>query len=423
MQRKILEGLQFIGAEAFRLGITVTNSPIKLGSSLFAGALVLLFGGLVNPCAAKIRSPLCNGGDNQFQANYHTGVGVSVGPGHSGGLSTRVCEAELTWEQQKLVVAEQAAQIDLDLFGVNLKDEGPMAAFQVQPSKDKCCSTYQIYSLDKPPRLLRSITGGGTFTAADTDLDGRIEIWAEDASAVDGFDGLYASEVDYLPTYVVRFERGQLSDVTPEFQDYFDRILAALRIRMNPESLRDFKQTDGVLRVGSIPDPARSHRLRVVKVQVLEIVWAYLTSGREQDAWRSLQDLWPERDAKRVRAAITSARAAGIPSQMDVKWAGAPRARKTQVPILKQTDVTPAEAMHLWRPALSGVVEPHQPEAEVALELVIDAAGKVYAVTPSIDQIADEDLLAAAKQWKFIPAFRNGYSVASRLRLITSLKR
>jgi hypothetical protein len=401
----------------------VTDSPLKFGSSLFAGVLVLLIGGLATPCAAQIRSPLCNGGDNQFQANSPTGVGVTVGPGHSGGLSTRVCEAELTWENQKLVVAEQAAQIDLELFGVNLKDQGPMAAFQVQPIKDKCCSTYQIYSLDKPPRLLRSITGGGTFTAADTDLDGRIEIWAEDAGAVDGFDGLYASEMDYLPTYVVRFERGQLSDATPEFQDYFDRILATLRIQMNPESLRDFKQSDGVLRVGSIPDPAQSHRLRMVKVQVLEIIWAYLTSGREQDAWRSLQDMWPERDAKRVRAAITSARAAGIHSQIDVQWSGAPRARKRQVPILKQTDVKPAEAIHLWRTGLTGMAEPHLPDAEVVLNLVIDAAGKVYAVESSTDEIADEGLLAAAKQWKFIPALKDGYSVASRLRLITSLKR
>ena len=401
----------------------MTHSPLKFGSSLCAWAVVLLFWGLVNPCAAQIRRPLCNGGDNQFQASYHTGVGVSVGPGHSGGLSTRVCEAELTWEQQKLVVAEQAAQIDLDLFGVNLKDEGPMAAFQVQPIKGKCCSTYQIYSLDKPPHLLRAITGGGTFTAADTDLDGRIEIWSEDLAAVDGFDGLYASEMDYLPTYVVRFERGQLSDATPEFQDYFDRIVAALRIRMNPEALRDFKQGDGVLRVGSIPDAARFHRLRVVKVQVLEIVWAYLTSGREQDAWRSLQEMWPERDAKRVRAAITSARAAGIHSQIDVKWVGAPRASKRQVPILKQTDVTPAEAIQLWRPPLPGVAEPRLSDPEVVLDLVIDAAGKVYAVEPSSDQTADEGLLAAAKEWKFIPAFKNGYSVASRLRLITSLKR
>jgi hypothetical protein len=334
-----------------------------------------------------------------------------------------VCEAELTWEDQKLVVAEKAAQIDLDLFGVNLKDEGPMAAFQVQPSKNKCCSTYQIYSLDKPPRLLRSITGGGTFSATDTDLDGRIEIWAEDAAAVDGFDGLFASEMNYLPTYAVRFEHGQLNDATPEFQDYFDRIVAAIRGQMNPESLRDFKQSDGVLRVGSIPDAARFHRLRLTKVHVLEIVWAYLTSGREQDAWRSLQDMWPERDAERVRAAIISARAAGIYSQIDVKWAGAPRARKRQVVIFKQTDVTPAEAIQLWRPVLPGVSEPHQPEAEAVLDLVIDAAGKVYAVEPSTDQIADEGLLAAAKQWKFIPALKDGYSVASRLRLITSLKR
>jgi hypothetical protein len=72
---------------------------------------------------------------------------------------------------------------------------------------------------------------------------------------------------------------------------------------------------------------------------------------------------------------------------------------------------------------LTGVAEPHQPEPEVVLDLVIDAAGKVYAVELSSDQTADDGLLAAAKQWKFIPAFKNGNSVASQLRLITSPKR
>src|SRR2546427_4931059 len=94
---------RFFGLTLF----TVTNSPLKFGSFLFAWALVLLFGGLVNPCAAQIRSPLCNGGDNQFQANYHTGIGASVGPGHSGGLATRACEADLTWEPQKAMVSER----------------------------------------------------------------------------------------------------------------------------------------------------------------------------------------------------------------------------------------------------------------------------------------------------------------------------
>jgi len=40
--------------------------------------------------------------------------------------------------------------------------------------------TYKVYSLEKPPRLLPTITGGDWFSAADTKLEGRTEIWTSD---------------------------------------------------------------------------------------------------------------------------------------------------------------------------------------------------------------------------------------------------
>jgi len=49
---------------------------------------------------------------------------------------------------------------------------------------------YKIYSLREPPALLRSISGGEFFSAADTDLDGRVEIWTDDAASVTSFDNL-----------------------------------------------------------------------------------------------------------------------------------------------------------------------------------------------------------------------------------------
>ena len=59
-----------------------------------------------------------------------------------------------------------AAQIDLDLFGVELSKDGAVAAFQIRKTMDDCCASYRIYSLEKTPRLLRTITGGSVFTAA-----------------------------------------------------------------------------------------------------------------------------------------------------------------------------------------------------------------------------------------------------------------
>ena len=58
------------------------------------------------------------------------------------------------------------------------------------------------------------------------------------------------------------------------------------------------------------------------------------------------------------------------------------------------------------------------------LDLVIDSTGKVSsAESVGKEGIADEGLLNAARQWKFIPGMKNGRSVASQLRIFTSLRR
>ena len=237
--------------------------------------------------------------------------------GKNEGLSARECEATLHWETQKLVVAEQAAQIDLDLFGVDLKTDGPVAAFQIKKTNDECCVSYQIYSLARPPRLLRTITGGSFFTASDRDLDGRIEIWTDDSAAVNGLDGLLASRWIIHRRMYSGSRRAGCSIRAVEFQDYFDDIVKHVRDEIKPDSLHEFKLSDGRLRADLSSDSSRLHRLRVVKIQILEIVWAYLYSGREQEAWRNLAEMWPARDVERIRLAVTNARENGILAQID----------------------------------------------------------------------------------------------------------
>jgi hypothetical protein len=89
-----------------------------------------------------------------------------------------------------LLVASEVAEVDVDMFGVDLEDNEAVASFQIKRSLMQCCMTYRIYSLQDPPRLLRTITGGQFFSAVDTNLDGHVEIWTDDASAVEGFEGL-----------------------------------------------------------------------------------------------------------------------------------------------------------------------------------------------------------------------------------------
>ncbi len=411
--------------------VLIALAPIFL-SSLFAGA-----------CHAQSRDVVCREGVGDFAAEFHTGVSVRVGPARNGALEARVCAGTLSWNDQSLAIADAAAEVDVDAFGVDLGLGAPVVALQVKVSKGECCMAYNIYSLREPPVLLHSISGGDFFSAADTDLDGRVEIWTDDAAAVDGFENFHLRDLDFAPPLVLRFARGRLLDASGEFKEYYDQKIAELRARLaDPQDLADFKGSDGkLLATSGIPAP-RLVRLRIVKMKVLEIVWAYLYSGREQEAWRTLGELWPAADMDRIRAALVNVHTHGMRAQADGVSTPVPASRKIRTKIFDGTltvsstpgltpkgvkpkaEITPPKAIVMERPAPVTALEIELAQSESALQLVIDAAGKVRSVDVlGKDQSIDAALVRSTANWKFIPAFSEGEPVASQILLGVSLKK
>jgi hypothetical protein len=394
-------------------------------------------------CHAQSHDVVCREGVGDFEAEFpQTEVKVRVGPARIRDLESRVCNAALSWGDQNLAVADSAWEADVDAFGVDLGVGAPAVALQVKKSKAECCMEYKIYSLRAPPVLLRSIRGGEFFSAADTDLDGRVEIWADDAASVDGFESFPLRDLDFAPPIVLRFVRGRLLDVSSEFQPYFDRKIADEKAKLNPQDLSDFKSSDGKLAAtASVPTVQLLH-LRSVKVKVLEIVWSYLYSGREQEAWRTLAEMWPATDLDRIRAALLNARARGIRSQVDGVSNAASAGHEAHAKIFDGTttvtatpgltpkgaklkqEITPPKAILMERPPPVTAVEIELAQSESSLKLVIDSAGKVRSVEVLGNaQAVDEGLLKSTSNWKFIPAFSEGQPVASEIFLGVSLKR
>ena len=393
-------------------------------------------------CRAQSRDVVCREGVGDFEAEFLTGVKVRVGPTRFGDLESRVCAAALSWSDQNLLITDSAFETDVDAFGVDLGVGAPVAALQLKKSKAECCMEYKIYSLRAPPVLLHSITGGEFFSAADTDLDGRVEIWTNDAASVEGFENLRLRDLDFAPPIVLRFGRGRLLDVSSEFQPYFDQKIADERAKLNPQDLGDFKTSDGKLASPAALPAGWLFRLRNVKMKVLEIVWAYLYSGREQEAWRALAEMWPAADLDRIRAAILNARAHGIRSQVDGVSNASSAGHEVHAKIFDGTlvvaatpgvtpkgvkpkqEITPPKAILMERPPPLTPVEIELAQTESSLKLVIDSAGKVRSVEVIGNvQSVDEGLLRSTSNWKFIPAFSEGQPVASRIFLGVSLKR
>lgn len=368
--------------------------------------------------------PLCSNGDNSFSTILSGGASVELGPQKSTGFAARACEATLGWHETKLEVAHNAAEIDLDLFGTELKGIGPVAAFQVKNSAEQCCRSYRIYSIAGAPRLLRTIDGG-FFSAKDFYLDRRVDIWTEDAASINGMEGLIPDQIEFLPTLVLRFEDNRLLDATAEYADYFDQVIARITAQIDPTALAAFRQSDGKVAF-SVNEVEKFARLQKVKIQVFQIVWAYLYSGREQQAWSSLSQMWPAADLERIRSIIIHARQNGILSQVDGQSTPAAKHKKAEIFEFRENAIHRAVPIMMWTPQLGSRMTQRLSGWDVTLMLIIDSAGKVYSARLKNSKLAlienSRDLLDVVRQWKFVPAMKKGHPVASEFETTIALK-
>jgi hypothetical protein len=403
---------------------------------------MLLAGFLLWPALAlstcQAQYATCENGNGEYSVRFASGVTVSVGATRKGAFAERACFAKLLWNGREIPVVADAGEVGIDVLGVDLGFGKPVVAFQIDESGSGSERVYQIFSLTKIPRLLYTITGGDTYSAADTDLDDQVEIWTDDAAGVDGFEGLTIRDLDFVPTVVLRFEKKHLIDVSSEFLPHFDAQISDLRRRLDARDLADFKRGDGVLGVLSsskIPSSEELHRLRRTKIAVLEIVWSFLYSGRESQAWSSLEDMWPSSDLERIRVAISAARQHGILKGVD-RLSRDP-SRKHHARIYDAAGSSTGNVQMSMNPGRGApetnfdpaVTQPKSillrrppPEAgerlsreDEIVELVVDSAGKVRSA--KIVDGSDQKLVDATSAWHFIPAFRDTQPVPCRFRL------
>jgi hypothetical protein len=421
-----------------RLVRSLVKSTLRFLSVLLAG---IPFWPIAVHAQGPAQDITCENGSGEYSTRFFTGTTVSAGPMRNGSFAERACTAKLVWGGPEISVASGAGQVGIDVLGADLGFGKPVVAFQIDKSGAGFNRTYQIYSLAKPPHLLYTITGGESYRAADTDLDGRIEIWTDDAAVVDGFESVPSVDFDFAPTVVFRFEKGRLVDAGSEFLSYYDAQIAKLRSQVSERDLAEFKQSDGSLSAGTLRSGEELHRLIRTKIRVLEIVWAYLYSAREREAWSALEEMWPPADLERIRAAISTLHQRGILHNLDHSRrppqrghqakiydavstsvavvlgynprGGAPDTSQLEPPLIQP------ESILLRRPPPSA--EEHSPSANEMVELVVDAAGKVRSA--EVINGTDEPLVEAAPGWQFIPAFHDGRPVACRFRLsVWSLK-
>jgi hypothetical protein len=109
----------------------------------------------------------------------------------------------------------------------------------------------------------------------------------------------------------MRLDGDRLVDLGAEHLADYDREIEKARSELTPEE-RD-KLKNSIYSQGMLFD-----QLPTVQ-KVLTIVLNYLYSGRQDDAWHTLDEMWPPADKERVEKLILERRSRGLLSQMSEK--------------------------------------------------------------------------------------------------------
>lgn len=201
----------------------------------------------------------------------------------------------------RLTVAQEWALSVDEVSGSDINGEGvPEVVFDGFSGGQRCCYLYWIVTLEKKPRVVREIRNQVPLVFRKRP-DGGIEIRTGEGS----FDLFFLPHSDaVIPQLVLRLEGSQLTDISAEYQEEYDQQIAKARSELTAAELERFRQS-------TYNQKMFIDQLPTVK-WVLTIVLSYLYSGREQQAWQALDEMWPPSDKERVRGLILERRARGL---------------------------------------------------------------------------------------------------------------
>jgi hypothetical protein len=181
-----------------------------------------------------------------------------------------------------------------DLFG----DGDPSLVLEGYSGGAHCCYTYEIVSLGETPVILRPIRNETPFFFFKDPASKQFRVLTSDG-AFDYFDGMCHACAPF-PRVVLQVDNSGLHDVSANFVEQYDSEIALARAKIAEGDMQKFIVAD----------------FEGAKKIVLEIVFSYLYSEREAEAWQALGEMWPAADRERIKTLIVKTRSNGILSKL-----------------------------------------------------------------------------------------------------------
>jgi hypothetical protein len=295
---------------------------------VFVLALIAL-----SSCAAALDHG-CAQGVGQWTENLWDGYKIEIAAAQSGAPAQ--CRAALKSADGKVVFEVTGAEALVNpISGSDVNGDGkPDVVIETHRTAGQCCYTYSILTPGQSPPLVRQITTTPPLVFEDRDGDGKVEIVTHDFAFV-GIEGLGESDSP-RPLVVFRLRGNTLYNVSPAYWPEYQREVEAAKnsLSRSAEELLIGRNNTGSTSVGGGGgkpkelSPGEEKQLLDAKSAVLTMVLNYLYGGKGEDAWKTIREMWTDRDKDRIRQAILLSRSRGVLSEVNRSTATAKNANQ-----------------------------------------------------------------------------------------------
>jgi hypothetical protein len=217
------------------------------------------------------------------------------------------CRATITSPKGAVTTAAKDWALTVDtISGADINGDGkPELVIDGYSGGEHCCFTYTIAGLGATAQIIRKIESSSPLTF-EKQGDGTVLIRGAESS-LDYF--LIPHPMAVVPQVFLRMQGENLVDVSAQFQAQYDKLIKGARAELTSADLERFRQS-------RYNDKMFSDQFPTVR-RVLTIVFNYLYSGREDQGWKALEDLWPVSDQGRVKNLILQRRGRGLLAQLN----------------------------------------------------------------------------------------------------------
>jgi len=286
-------------------------------------ALVLVLALIAFSSSAGALDRGCAQGVGEWTENLWDGYKIEIAAAPEGAPAQ--CRALLKSADGKVLFEVTGAEALVNaISGSDVNGDGkPDVVIETHRTAGQCCYTYSILTPGENPPLVRQITTTPPLVFEDRDNNGKVEISTHDFAFV-GIEGLGESDSP-RPLVVFRLRGNILYNVSSAYWPEYQREVETAKNSISHSALDLLigRNNTGGTSVGTDPGkpkelgPAEEKQLLNAKGAVLTMVVNYLYGGRGEEGWKTIREMWTDRDKDRIRQAILLSRSRGVLSEVN----------------------------------------------------------------------------------------------------------